>query len=493
MQEPHKEFQSPSGDVHEAMLGRCIGAGLAGNVYELNGKNGTALLINKKRWVVKETFFSQEREEKVAAQHYLVFSKDNITKPRTFFRNHYMVMERVPGIPLSEINKGQFTTSQRLEIANLIIQHVNRFHHCTLSSHTIIHNDLHSGNVLVDIDTRTRKINSISIVDFGRSIEAKDDNPDTLYRDQTIFPFIEARPHTGSENRNHVPFVSPASAGIKSDIYQVAVLLDEFLYSLSSIFSKIGGVDIELLYSDFKYWMKEANYRDRPDSDQVLRFYSTLYRLYKIDEENPKDYHTKIALIAKLVLISNKQWKDKINMEEKSDHIETWENFDFEDENNMHSCRAIVMICKYPTLRGCMENIFSRNAELSEKIVSATSQNEVIGCLAEKFGVDFLFHMHGTIKQRKEISVLAISYLLDKASNRHDVEAIGNQLEALKKENKIDFLCKRQGHYCQFSFHNHKWKNEKVSGTWVNIMKMIEEKRMDFVKPGICGGSPNLR
>jgi hypothetical protein len=76
-----------------------------------------------------------------------------------------------------------------------------------------------------------------------------------------------------------------------------------------------------------------------------------------------------------------------------------------------------------------------------------------------------------------EITVPGFSIcLLDRAKRKTDVKEIIEKLELLAKENKIDFIYKRQGYFFTFSYHNHKWKGEKVSGTWLEIMALAKTR-----------------
>ncbi len=58
-----------------------------------------------------------------------------------------------------------------------------------------------------------------------------------------------------------------------------------------------------------------------------------------------------------------------------------------------------------------------------------------------------------------------------------DVKEIIEKFELLAKKNKIDFIYKRQGNYFKFSYHNHKWKGEKESGTWLEIMALAKKRK----------------
>lgn len=85
-------------------------------------------------------------------------------------------------------------------------------------------------------------------------------------------------------------------------------------------------------------------------------------------------------------------------------------------------------------------------------------------------------HIKGNLEQRREIAKVAISHLLDRAKNKTGVKEIIEKLELLAKENKVDFIYKRQGNYFTFSYHNHRWKGEKVSGTWLEIMAFAKKR-----------------
>lgn len=449
---------------YHARIGKEIGSGVMGNVYELEGENGSPLLMDNKEWVVKTPLHVDEA--KFTARYRATFIKDD----------RYLITEKIKGIPLSVCRLG-FLDS--LKVVNLIAQTLNRFHHRTLNGGAILHNDLNSDNVLIARNNKN-EVTDVNIIDFGCAIDISDENPASVQADWGL---IIGPPQAAFENRYRFPYF-PAYIGIKSDIYQAGRLFSNTLLGIWNYDNPIKDININIMNLVFNFLdlMKESEYAKRPDSDQMLLFFHSLYRMYaihKVDPENKdtKNKDIKIIMIVKLILLSNGMWDEKIIIEEKlySKFIR-WNQFDFESEANIHACRAILNIAKYTVLSGNIENIIVYNKDISEKVASPSSQSEIIEHLADKFGLNFLCHIKGNLEQRREISKVAILYLLNRAKNKTEVKDIIEKLESLANKNKIDFLYKRQGYFFTFSYHNRKWKGEKVSGTWLEIMALAKAR-----------------
>lgn len=465
-------------------LGTRIGSGAYGFVYELKGIDGNPLQINQKECVVKTPL--SITEEKITSQYRQTFSKNN----------QYLITERIPGRTLASVGfeflfNSTFSSMEgfffRLQIKRMIAAILNRYHHRTPRSHAIIHNDVNASNILIDFDIDTLQIKEVNIIDFSCSLDIVDDNPDILHADWT--PIGKRTPFTARENRFRFPFV-PAYAGTKSDIYQAgnlfSVELDYVCPKIkkfnTEISPEIGDFDINKYVKKFQDLMLEYDdYQKRPNSDEMLLFFNTLYRIYIIAKAKKGSDNIDIitVLIAKLVLLGNGVWNKNLVVEEKSDKGEpkNWGDFDFENENNIFTSHAVLRIAKYKDLGGNIENIMAYEIDLSRKIVAETKIINIIKHLVDRFELDFLPRMTGNLEQRRKVAKIAISQLLDQAKDNSEIEKIVVKLESLARENKIDFLYKRQGNYFTFSYHNHKWNGKKVSGTWIEIMDIVQKRK----------------
>ncbi len=428
-------------EVPEFKLGKSIDSGNGGTVYELTGKDGKPI-----NWVMKSSV--SDDEKKITSQFY-----------KTGMLNNNLIMEKLKGSHLCHL---KFLYS--LQVASLITHTLNQYHHDTPGRKAIIHNDLHSENILVEFNQECTRINSINIIDFGYSLFADNPNPDTLYPDSHAMAILP-RPYTAIENRYRLPFGS-ASAGIKSEVYQIESRLFSFYFPYLT-FPKIYGIDVEIFVNKFRGFMRKENYQERPGSDEVFLFFHTLFRLYSIFFENKSDDILITSYIAKLIIMTNRQWDDKIVFREEKSPTTSWGDFDFESENGIVVRNAIIKISQNTLLNGSIEHLIPA---VSKKIGSGDEKG-FISHLVDEFGLDLLVHIKGDLEQRRDIAILAISELLQQ--NKITKYEIVARLESLAVAGKIDFLYKRQDFY-KISVFNHKWKGKPVSATWLRCMTMIQ-------------------
>ena len=449
------------GDQYKTAIGDKIGSGSDGTVYEL--KIGGKYL--SKKWVIKTANTSISPSEKnITARYFKTFSTGNRS----------LVTERIDGVRLDDL---ELTFQQKIQAKFYIVQILNRFHHFTSYGNPIVHNDIHHGNILfktaLNKITNKQEIKDVNIIDFGLSMELNDDNPEILHSDWNPAP-LDFRPLVGKENQFRIPFF-PVHTGIKSDIYQVGYLFRRHLYCKYADYPQIDNLNVGAWVDKFEGRMcLEHDYYRRPNSDEVLLFYTILYKLYATGNDHKDiDSNTKTALIAKLIILTNGNWSQKISIGNTSTD---WNNFDFENKYNLPFCHAILNMNKYKLLQG-NENIIAGDMVLAKMIASEPTPEGIIKNITDKFGLDFLCIVKGNLEHRRKIAEINISHLLNKAKNKRDVQNIMKTLESMAEANKIDFLYKRHGNYSTFSFHNHKWKNKKVSGTWIKIMAMVENRK----------------
>lgn len=423
--------------VPEFKLGERIGFGEEGDIYELIGTDDNPI-----NWVMKIMKSPVSNNEKKITQQ---FFKINIIDDKKF------IMEKIKGGRLGCVHDYGFLNS--LLIASLITHNLNLYHHNTPGRQSIAHNDIHSDNIFVDFDPIKNIVNSVNIFDFGRSSFVKN-------------------PYTMNPNIATIESKRPISSDVSSVGHLFSGHVFSRLYIYRFIYPKIFGIDIGIFVKRFIDFMIKQDDKEIPGSDEMYLFFHSLFRLYFFLEKEGNDDLMR-SLLAKIIIMANRRWDDEIVSQEEKKPI-AWKNFDFESENNISVCNAIIKISQNTLLNGSIEHLIPA---VSKEIVSGDEKG-FITHLVNKFGLDLLCHIKGDLEQRRDIAMLAISELLQQNKILKNEIVIG--LETLAAAGKIDFLYKRQG-FCQISVFNHQWKGKPVSATWLRCMTMIQRHASSVV------------
>lgn len=293
--------------------------------------------------------------------------------------NTYMIMTCLPGknimndksnASLLNVDIENFNFSKRVELIYNIMMAINLIHNNT--PHTgsaLIHGDINGNNINVHYDNKTGAID-VYVIDFGLS-EETDNDADELQPMKNIgAPLFTPR-----------EVIMEDVHSIKSDIYSLtpifaAVLgatnpfalktmlhpFDPAYYKTPYDFSGIlSGYPIPTFPFDLKSYITKFLNRmqhdiidKRPDSDETLRFFTTLNKLIKIVSADKKD-EAIFACGAKLAIMADGLWKDsEFNKEEydllNSSHppfegampIPAPEHYDFDDATANKTSRKIV-------------------------------------------------------------------------------------------------------------------------------------------------------
>lgn len=253
--------------------------------------------------------------------------------------NAYQIMNYLPGndlyvlgdkcVPALSGNIARLNFSQRISLIQAIMLFVNLMHHDTPSTgKSLVHSDLNGANIrahiVYDDEKNEFKIVDVYLLDFALAKEVED-NPDTINEGQDV----DGTPL-------YIPIeVLGDKKGIKSDIYALApvfmILLgatrpftyknqyhytsEEFYkagFCLDDIFTGYDLVkyrpDVLPFVTAFLLKMQDNDYDHRPDSDKVLRFFTTLdnfCKAYIVDDSDRNDNYVRAAILA---LLASGHW-----------------------------------------------------------------------------------------------------------------------------------------------------------------------------------------
>lgn len=213
---------------------------------------------------------------------------------------------------------------QRINLIFQIILNLNLLHHNTArTGKPIIHCDLKGSNIIVDINDDTIEA---AICDFGYSLELETDDPSELLHIKKLQCSPGYIP----------PEIFAYKRGLKSDVYSLLPLILTILgatapfskkqtfnnectniqcgfdnnyvfdgvlsgYAIPNYIEKIKPVIIDFLNR------MHANYQFRPDSDELLHFF-TSFNNYYLSCENQSNPQAQNILLSKMLLLSSGSW-----------------------------------------------------------------------------------------------------------------------------------------------------------------------------------------
>lgn len=275
-----------------------IGNGQYGTVYMGYPIDDEGQVIRDKPVAIKVLSEFNENEYDIFSRYY------HAEKPVILDENVYLIMEYFPGHDLFNADHELNTPFQNLNLGTtfeLIYQlclAINLLHHETpRSGRAVLHCDIKGTNIRVN--EKNGKVD-VYLIDFGFSDEIED-NPhlilDNLGRGTPLYAPLE----TGTESRR----------GIKSDIFgltpiilillgakdpfslRVNALNDAEMYQTKFDFNglfrcqrfkkdlKLLPFQIHSLITSFLERMQD-DYDARPDSDELLRFFTSLNLIFKL-------------------------------------------------------------------------------------------------------------------------------------------------------------------------------------------------------------------
>lgn len=287
---------------------KFLAAGGFGSVFKVKVKLNNEEL-DQSEWVVKEfhdKFFPEEW--KIQSRYYYTFEKTTINGENA------VVSEFIPGKCLSYYDTRNLDYSQRLTIVCQIAEQLNQYHHFTPKGKPFVHGDVRDDNINIYVD-KNNNINAY-ILDFGLSIEHDNEDPnqlDDIYQSHVL----------------NQAFFPPEALGLKhcfkTDIYLFANAVRN-LY----IQPPIELSSLATIISSFHHALTDDDYKNRPDSEEVLKFFLTLNRLYLLKKQNIPDEQLEIALKAKLYVLEARMWHDEISANDQNKEPIVWSDFDFE-------------------------------------------------------------------------------------------------------------------------------------------------------------------
>lgn len=385
---------------------KILGRGSYGNVYKAYPVNpATGELIKDKKLAVKKykgNAVVNPNEAKIFDTYYsgceLITSGDDT----------YMVMSCLPGKNIMSTQKrgailnvefSQFTFEKRVELIYNIMLAINLIHHNTpRTGNALIHGDINGSNIIVNVDEETGQID-VYVIDFGLSQEVDDDADTVQSAELNGTPLF--MPNELVEHEVH---------GIKSDIYALTPIFSAILgavnpfalkttlpyynpeyyktpYDFTGMFTgyeMLAYTKNLLAYiTKFLNRMQDNDFEKRPDSDEVLRFFTTLNKLCKIAAVNIKDEGI-YACEAKLAILADGLWKDDLS------DMPAPEHYDFDDASQTNTSRRIINAAKQsplnsPLLKKIMSNEkISVSKQPSVLFVKQETDNAVVEVPAKK-------------------------------------------------------------------------------------------------------------
>ncbi len=458
--------------------------------------------IDNNEWVLKTISRDEfSREPIILARYQPTFKPFSINKNITGW-----FTKLLPGEMLDDLKLDFYQT---LDLINKIVLVLNLHHHNTPSTGSaVIHGDIKELNILGNLK-------EVNFTDYGLSLEV-DDDPDITV--QRSIPFLAGY---------FAPEAIEGRWGIKTDIYMIAYVISDLIKKINR---QVPDTDPNVKYfiKHFITRMKAEEYNERPDSDEVLKFFHTLNLFYKVNKSaspaNETEHNNlKYEYAAKLALLAHNQWNNKLD----SSDTKTWQNYDFAKRPDVNRLivklanedsqqaslskinfanitdetpsKVLEILNRYELLNKEVTIALMNNQQLRKEIIAvgsyplelipkilSTFSNEIpkpqlkqmldyVAAMNIDLDLTFLASLRGPLKDRRETAIFIINRLVDGAKTSEDVNLIKQKLVGLGRANQIDYLYKRQGFF-KFSIHNHKHNNEKVSGTLVELMKSIDKK-----------------
>jgi serine/threonine protein kinase len=265
--------------------------------------------------------------------------------------------------------------TQRTQAAAQLVSQINDLHHNKpMTGAALVHGDLKGSNVKLFIDPVTLEV-EVNVMDYGISMEAPDTEEALAIHPAKLKGSFVYFPKETAESQ----------FGIKTDIYMLAALLviifgETNPYRLKTFnlpktklssqqetekFATPYPVDhvlnFPLLYPDVNIReltlnmlnrMMANDYKDRPGTDEVTRFFVLLHKLARMHAVAPHDTQAKAAIIAQMWLMTTTEWHSHINtlgatsLNLSQTHLrqdKTLSEFDF--GNDTMATLTIVSIC----------------------------------------------------------------------------------------------------------------------------------------------------
>ena len=391
-------------------VGKKLGAGSYGSVYEAIILSDPLSDSKKKDFVVKYFDHSFNASElNIQARYRKVYPpKENSVK-------HESLIEKVQGVPFSYFNTKSMPLLKKLDLCFQLALRINLYHHNTPSTGSaIVHGDISTYNVLFS--------DSVDLVDFGKSFDIED-NPDLLIERNEF-----------GVNSAYFPseVTHKGSLGIKTDIYMAASLICHSL-NISERPKEVQCFSLRFFQRCF------FEYKNRPNSDEFLKFFTTLYLYCNADKfsksniENVDSEHftnLKKQYADTLCLLSLNLWNE-CSVEELRENKGLMKCLTiFANDKNLFSIpkdiinnsnlqKAIICLKNNNILNSNALDFLSQNVQLQELVVKGNLEH-----FKKEFSIKLLsdYIEHRRKRQRKETGAFIIDHFITKVFTDHDAE-----------------------------------------------------------------------
>lgn len=441
--------------------------------------------VKKHEWTVKivsdASYSCNEREPYILARFQPTLSLFKINNDE-----HAWITKYIPGKPLNANNCADLDFYQSLQLVTQAVIALNLHHR-----KGVMHGDVKSLNILAIINNA--KQTDVAFVDYGFSVQIPFQDESNNSKQENI-QIKKIRYDVSDDlidfhevpNPRHFPLeVVKGKWGLKTDIYMMAKVIKDFL--VTKPWPKTVP-NVEVFYNKFIMRMRSQNYHDRPNSDEVVKFFNTLMLFYKMHQTSSPDISLKNEYAAKLALLTDRDIAKELDVDFLVKEIDLGILNKFTELNveNLINKQVISTLLTDKNLQDELKQKLNNDSKFMQKVLSEFTNQlsssqifnaiKIISQESRKIDLSFLANLSGTIKECRETATDALVYLLSQTKTMDEVNNIAQQLTQLTNAKKIQYLDQRQG-WLKFSIHNHKWNDQKVSGTWVELMRLIENRK----------------
>ncbi len=196
-------------------------------------------------------------------------------------RRVFVVMDFAKG---KELNAKEFAKdvncvfAEAVKLIWFLTNDLNRLHHETKHGRALIHSDLKVENSRVDVEKG--KVRDARIIDFGFTQKVNDD----------AMQFVINRGGTYLAPEQEIE----DTQGLKSDIYSFGLMCQ----SIFQEFAKTIPEKLRIILHSFLEQMINQHYAKRPNTDEVLTFFTALNNYCILDPKRSGEFLEKLEVLA---------------------------------------------------------------------------------------------------------------------------------------------------------------------------------------------------
>lgn len=431
-----------------------LGEGLNGKVYKGQWINNKGQPITCAIKVINDLVTFNEKELEILQQHYHAEKHEqyiltNFIPGKSILTDKFVIHPQL----------AQLSFLQKINLINQIVLQLNQLHHDTISTgKAVVHGDIKGSNINVFIDPESGRSEAF-LIDFGLAFQIEDDanltriHPKKIYGNSLYFPI-----ETLEQN-----------FGIKTDLYMLVNVIclilgdDNPLRDRQKIINKpferantpyaidriiipeiVSDIYLKDLICQFLNRMQQNNYAQRPDSDEVLQFFTSLNILLKTYAKNPEDREGIHCHAAKLVLLAQGTWYKPHELVLTTKQMMRSQKFipkHFDFANYPTICKSIVM---YHNVRNLLEQ---QTPQIDKMLKNYVNQ------------------------QREEIVKVCILLL----KKMQPAQRLSSLTQLLSGQNALGKILLQPRHSFLFNFTRHTYQNKPVTKSVYTIVNAFKQ------------------